>query len=283
MKKTILLAALLCLCTLPALAGKVVTDSLYSNVLKATVKFNVYTPDNVTAHRPVLYLLHGLYGCNKDWEELGHMRDITDELIASDECCEMVVVMPNAGGKDIKRIQNGYFNVPGWAYEDFFFGELLPHVEAAYNCGGCKAQRAIAGLSMGGGGSMTYAQRHPDMFGSCYAMSAWLDNNSIPAEEMAKAEQNKFLYTQQSVHDLSPIRYLENADKQTVEALKTVRWFIDCGDGDFLLDVNVKAHQLMRNQHIHSELRVRNGIHNWEYWRAALRLALPFVTRGFSE
>ena len=58
-------------------------------------------------------------------------------------------------------------------------------------------------------------------------------------------------------------------------------WFIDCGDDDFLLDLNVALHQKMRNRRVKSELRVRNGVHNWEYWHLALRWSLPFASRNF--
>jgi len=283
MKKTIIIAALVVLCAIPAKAGKVVTDSLYSKALGVKVAYNVYIPNDKDVHRPVLYLLHGLYGTNEDWENTGHTREITDELIASDACCEMIIIMANAGGVDINHQQNGYFNVPGWPYEDFYFNELIPYVEKTYNCGGAKGQRAIAGLSMGGGGSAAYAQRHPDMFSSCYAMSAWFDEAPVAEEDLAKGEEDKFIYTRYFVHKYSPLTYLEESTPEIQEQLRTVRWFIDCGDDDFLFDVNIKAHQLMRDRKIHSELRVRNGVHNWEYWRAALRTCLPFVTRGFDK
>ena len=52
-------------------------------------------------------------------------------------------------------------------------------------------------------------------------------------------------------------------------------------DDDFLFDLNVQLHQLMRQKHIKSELRIRNGQHNWEYWHQAIRMALPFASRNF--
>ena len=149
MKKLCLVLALT-LASLPLMAGKVVTDSLSSRVLGATVKYNVYLPDGfgkTDRHYPVVYLLHGLSDDYAAWEEKGRMQIVTDELIRSGEAKPMVIIMPNAGGADIHNVWNGYFNMPGWNYEDFFFSELMPLVEQKYNCGGSKGQRAVMGRS----------------------------------------------------------------------------------------------------------------------------------------
>ena len=117
MKRILTLALLLLAATLTARAGKVVTDSLHSERLGATVKYNVYLPDGFDKsdkHYPVVYLLHGLYGCYEDWLKLGNMRLVADELIGSGEAVEMVIIMPNAGDADIRNVQNGYFNVEYW-------------------------------------------------------------------------------------------------------------------------------------------------------------------------
>jgi enterochelin esterase-like enzyme len=207
------------------------------------------------------------------------MQTVTDELIRSGEARPMVIIMPNAGGEDVHKVWNGYFNMPGWNYEDFFFGEFLPAVEQNYNCGGSKGQRAVMGLSMGGGGSTVYSQRHPDMFSSCYAMSPWLDNK---VDEVSPEQAKDKLYLVcKSVNDHSALDFIDKADEATLEKLRTVAWFIDCGDDDFLLHLSTSLHMKMQAKHVHSELRVRNGVHNWEYWHLALRLSLPFASRNF--
>ena len=152
MKRSV--SALLCLAlllpSLTARAGKVVTDSLESKVLGAQVKFNVYLPDGfgqTDRKYPVVYLLHGLSDDYQAWVRQGRMQLVADELIASGEACEMVIVMPNAGGADTRHIWNGYFNMPGWRYEDFFFQEFMPAVEAEYAIVGDRGHRAVMGLS----------------------------------------------------------------------------------------------------------------------------------------
>ena len=284
MRKILLTISVLAL--LPAIsanAGKIVTDSLSSKILGATIKYNVYLPDGFDkseALYPSVYLLHGLYGTYEDWVSKGTMKEVADELMRSGEAREAVIFMPNAGNPDVSNYPNGYFNMPGWSYEDFFFKEFIPTVEKKYRCVGDKGHRAVMGLSMGGGGSTVYAQRHPDMFSSCYAMSAWLDNKN---DEVGykKGSYDKLYLVGQAVRKHSALDYLDNADEATLEKLRTVAWFFDCGDDDFLLQQSMDLHMKMRARKVHSELRVRNGVHNWEYWHLALRLSLPFASRNF--
>ena len=258
-------------------------DTVESTLLGGPVSVNVYLPagydDASDVKYPVVYLLHGLYGTYVDWATTGHMKDVVDELIASGEIVPMVIFMPNAGDPDIHNNWNGYFNMPGHPYEDFFFGELVPTLESRYKIRADKQHRAVMGLSMGGGGSTVYAQRHPDMFSSCYAMSAWLDNRE-PREDMPR---DKFYLVSKAVRDHSALDFIDNADEATLERLRTVKWFFDCGDDDGLMDLSVSLFQKMRDRGLRSELRIRDGWHSWEYWHTALRMSLPFASRNFAK
>lgn len=260
------------------------TGSIDSKVLGAEVKYNVYLPDGFgrdDRQYPVVYLLHGLYGSHADWVETGRMKLVMDELVGTGEAAKAVVIMPCAGDMDIHNVWNGYFNMPGWNYEDFFFTELMPTLEGLYRCGGSKGLRAIMGLSMGGGGSTVYCQRHPELFSSCYAMSAWLDQEEI--REDPQHESSKYYWTCLSVRDHSALKFVENADGETLKKLDTVRWFFDSGDDDGLTELSFRLHRMLRAAGVNSELRVRNGAHNWEYWHLALRDAIPFASRNFSK
>ncbi len=285
MKKHILSLIVLLAFSIGASASKIVTDSIFSKKLNCWQKYNVYLPTGFEKSEkkyPVVYLLHGLYGNYSNWDKSGGMKLVADELISSGEACEMVIVMPNAGDSDVRNYQNGYFNVEDWPYEDFFYQEFLPEVEKKYRIIGDKEHRAIMGLSMGGGGSVVYSQRHPEMFSSCYAMSAWLDNKmgEVGGQNLKK---DKLYIVAKSVSDNSAVDFVEKADEETVKKLRTVKWFIDCGDDDFLMDLSVLLYQNMRAKKIKAELRIRNGVHNWEYWHTALRAALPFASRNFSR
>jgi len=283
MKKSVLTFVACLLVSVTTSAGRVVTDSITSQVLGSVVKFNVYLPvgfdKSTDTHYPVVYLLHGFTDDYRAWRDKGQMQTVADELIESGEAVPMVVVMPNAGGPDTFATWNGYFNMPGWAYEDFFFQELLPQVESKYRAGGSKSQRAVMGLSMGGGGSTVYGQRHTDLFSSVYAMSAWLDSDGGRRRE--EGVDDKVYLVSQAVRQHSALDYVRNADEATVERLRGVKWFFDCGDDDFLLDLNTEIHKLMRQKRIKCEFRVRNGQHNWEYWHQSIRMALPFASRNF--
>jgi len=263
--------------------SRVETASIQSKLLGCEQKYNVYLPDGYDAAKtyPVVYLLHGLYGDYSNWARTGRMKDVADQLIASGEIVPMVIIMPNAGDNDVHGYQNGYFNVKDWPYEDFFFQEFLPAAEAKYHCGGAKGRRAIAGLSMGGGGAIVYAQRHPDLFSSAYGMSAWLDNKQREVRGQNRPG-SKLTITDNSVREHSALDFMDKADAAVIGRLKTLKWFLDCGDDDFLLELSEDLHRKMKKAGLDIQLRVRDGGHTWEYWHTALFTALPFASRNFA-
>ncbi len=266
--------------------SKVVTDSIYSEILGANRQFTIYLPKSyetdATRKYPILYLLHGMMGVNTSWFTDQRVKDVMDRLVASGEACEMIIVSPNAGGNIYTGVWNGYFNMPGWAYEDFFYKEFLPYIEKNYRVVGDKQHRAIAGLSMGGGGTTSYAQRYSDMYCAAYAMSALMN---IPAgsENPSPNPDDKMSLLTKSVMEHSCVKYVEEADDARKEQLRSVQWFVDCGDDDFLLDRNIEFFQAMRKAQIPCQFRVRDGGHTSEYWHSALYTCLPFVSRSFGR
>ena len=266
--------------------SRVEEKTIHSEILNADRNYSVYLPagyaSNTDKKYPVLYLLHGMNGTNKDWPGRGHLQDVMDQLRAAGEVCEMIVISPDAGGNIGEGVWNGYFDMEGWAYERFFFEEFLPAVEKEYRIKGDKASRAIAGLSMGGGGSTSYAQRHADMFCACYAMSA-LMHLDAPQAQAPRDEKDKMWHLTKAVNKLSCVDFVNNADDKAKEALRTVAWYVDCGDDDFLFECNMNLVLAMRKAGVPYQLRVRDGGHTWEYWHSALYDALPFVSRIFEK
>lgn len=264
--------------------SKVVSDSIFSNILKTSRNYSVYLPPSYQDDKkyPVLYLFHGMSQTDRDWLWRGHLQEVADRLIYSGEADEMIIIMPDAGGDIYKGFWNGYFNMPGWKYESFFFEELLPYVEKKYNVISDKSHRAVAGLSMGGGGATAYGLWYPDKFSSVYAMSALMD---IPEFGAAKYDNpdDKLAILTRAVKERSCVKFVENSNDQTKAELRTVEWFIDCGDDDFLLDRNIEFFHAMRNSGIKCQFRVRDGGHDWEYWHSALYMCLPFVSNGFKD
>ena len=164
-------------------------------------------------------------------------QDVADNS-SPPEAVEMIIVTPNAGG----NIYGGmdYFDMPGWAYETFFFTEFLPYIESTYRVIGNKENRAVAGLSMGGGGATVYGQKHPELFNSVYAMSALMD---IPQRDAAPSQRpdDKMAILTKSVQENSAVRFVTEADEERIKTLRSVNWFVDCGDDDFLLDRNISS------------------------------------------
>ncbi len=254
-------------------------DSMNSKILHVTRKYSVYLPKSYSVDPkkkyPVLYLLHGFNDDYDGWLDSGKLQFIANEVIGSGKATEMVVVVPDAG-----TLKDGYFNVEGWPYETYFFDEFISFIERTYRILGDKSHRAIAGYSMGGGGATAYAQKHPELFSSVYAMSALM---TLPRQDRAPKMDARMSGLGKSVLANDCIVFVAFTDEVTLEKLRTVRWFVDCGDDDFLLDANIRFYQEMQRAKVPCELRVRDGSHNWEYWKSALYMALTFVSEGFGK
>lgn len=263
------------LCT----AQTVLEKSMKSNILGCDRNYCIYLPagyDESNAKYPVLYLLHGLTDNHTAWRDRGNINEIATDIFSKGDAQAMIIVMPDAG-----TAYDGYFNCPGWRYEDFFFNEFIPHIENSYRICATRGHRAIAGLSMGGGGTIGYALRHSDMFSSAYAMSAlagMIENSWISRN--ADARRRLFI---QSVVEYNNIAIVENATNELRDSISSVRWFIDVGDDDFLLENNFDFIKAMRKQRIRHQLRVRDGGHTWQYWQQSLYIALPLISEGFEE
>ncbi len=254
-------------------------SEMQSELLGCKKKYCIYLPagyDEEGREFPVLYLLHGLTDTHTAWRDRGNVADIATAVFARGKAQEMIIVMPDAG-----TTYDGYFNADGWCYEDFFFQEFIPHIESTYRIIADKEHRAIAGLSMGGGGTVGYAIRHSEMFSSAYAMSALMgmvDGSWISRDPDAR--RSAFI---KSVVEYNNIKAIEDATDEQCARLKKVRWFIDVGDDDFLFDNNMDFIRAMRVKRIPYQLRVRDGGHKWLYWQEALEMALPFISKGFGK
>lgn len=274
-------------CTLfiTAQTGKVFDNlTMKSEILKGERKFAVYLPpDYETSERsyPVLYLLHGMGDDQTGWIQFGEVLRIADEAILDGAATPMIIVMPDANTEKV-----GYFNsIEGdWNYEDFFFKELLPYVEKKYRIKSEKRFRAIAGLSMGGGGSFMYAMHHPELFSSACPLSAYVGPLNVEQLEFRLKRNNIEIADKSKLQSYfehhNAVSLVENT---SVEKLRSVKWFIDCGDEDFLYEGNSLVHIAMRKKEILHEYRVRNGGHTWTYWRESLPVVLSFVSDTFHQ
>lgn len=144
---------------------------VFSPGLGHEANVRVLTPagfDPARDHLPVLWLLHGGFGSAADWTTVGNAEELTAGL-------PMVVVMPDAGtGGWYTDWKRGTPEGPQ-RWETFHLNELRPFVEARYHTRTDRGGRAVAGLSMGGFGAMSYAARHPDLFGFAASFSGAVD------------------------------------------------------------------------------------------------------------
>ena len=268
-----------------AQSGKVFDNlSMKSKILNMERKYAVYLPpDYETSQRnyPVLYLLHGGGDDQTGWVQFGEVLTIADKAIREGGATAMIIVMPDANTG-----QRGYFNdIRGqWKYEDFFFQEFMPFVEKAYRIKADKRYRAVSGLSMGGGGSFMYALHHPELFSAACPLSA--STGPITVEDLKNnLRNNKIDITDSAVINAYYNRHstLALVNNMPDSLKKSVRWYIDCGDDDFLFEGNSLVHIAMRKKNIPHEFRIRDGSHSWEYWRTALPTVLAFVSMGFHQ
>ena len=266
----------------PALAvlagGRIEQGSVKSEILGVEKQYAVYLPEGYDSSKenyPVLYLLHGATDTFMAWPERGEMLRITDETLAVGDVRKMIVVMPDASGKGERNAgaDMGYFNVKGWAYEDFFFQEFLPYIDGKYRTIASKEGRAISGLSMGGGGATVYAQRHPEIFQASYSTSGLLDLYDQLVQKPRPYYDIIWLW---SVEQTSPVDFLRRATPEQIATLRTVRWMLDCGDDDRLIKTNLDYFIEMKQAGIPVELRIRDGKHNWVFWRESLPQILKF-------
>lgn len=246
-------------------------------------KYAVYLPPGYeTSQRnyPVLYLLHGGGDDQTGWIQFGEVQNITDKAIAEGTATPMIIVMPDASGPP-----RGYMNnaTGTWRYEDYFFQEFMPYVEKTYRIKAEKRYRAISGLSMGGDGSFTYALHHPELFSSACPLSA--GTGPLTLEDA----RTRLIRDFPNITDTAITAYykrqsvLELINNMPDTLKKSVRWYIDCGDDDFLYEGNSLAHIAMRKKEIPHEFRTRDGGHTWTYWRAALPAVLEFVSQAFHQ
>jgi enterochelin esterase-like enzyme len=285
MNKLVLVALYLLLPVLTkAQTGKVFDNlSFYSKILKSERKFAIYLPPGYESSQrsyPSMYLLHGSGDDQTGWVQFGEVLNITDKAIEDGKATPMIIIMPDATAG-----RQGYFNdIKGdWNYEDFFFKELIPYVEKTYRIKSDKRFRAVSGLSLGGGGTFMYALHRPEMFSSACPLSAYVGPLTL--------EEAKTRIKRQSPNVADTVIERYHARHNAISLInnisddqkKAVRWYIDCGDDDFLYEGNSLAHIAMKTKGIPHEYRVRDGGHSWTYWRDSLPKVLEFVSQAFHQ
>ncbi|WP_439184977.1 alpha/beta hydrolase [Carboxylicivirga taeanensis] len=267
--------------------GKVIEgQSIPSQITGYDVNYSVYLPpcyDSSERAYPVLYLLHGYSDNETAWVQFGEVNRTADKAIEEGLIPPMIIIMPDA---KVTWYVNNFDGSD--RYEDMFFEEFIPQVEKQYRIRSKKEFRAISGLSMGGNGSLMYAIRHPEMFGACAAFSAAVYTNEEMEYHLSKGNKSWFepIYGSLTKTGKLPQHWmnyniLNTLKNNPTDHIKRVNFYIDCGDDDFLYKGNAALHVLMRDLDIKHEFRIREGAHNWTYWRNNIIYGLQFIGKTF--
>jgi S-formylglutathione hydrolase FrmB len=289
MKSFFAFSILFCLCITGKAQKGIIKESLTceSTLLGYPVEYSVYLPaDYEISNRsyPVVYLLHGYSDDETGWVQFGEVANIADKGIENGDLTNVIIVMPD--GK-VTWYCNDYKMANPW--EDMFIKEFIPTIEKRYRIRAEKQFRAVSGLSMGGYGSLMLAMRYPDLFSSCVAFSSGIFTDEYL---MIQPENDYKLYfadifgkdlsgkdrLSENWKQHSPLHLINDVPK---DKLKSVRFYIDCGDDDFLFEGNSQLHIQMRKLDIPHEYRVREGAHSWSYWRSGLVDGLKFISDSF--
>lgn len=226
---------------------------------------------------PVLYLLHGLAGHYDNWTAKAQLIDYTAS-------CQFIIVTPEGNNSWYTDSATG----PTDKYESYIIHELIPDVEKRFRVNSDRGTRAIAGLSMGGYGSLKFGVKYPQQFVFVGSMSGALD-----AASWTEAELKGFEFILRS---LQPVYGEPNSETRTANDLKKLYGgltpaqvaalpfvYVDCGTEDPLVSVNRGFVDVLRGKKISYEYRELPGTHNWKYWDAQVQEVLRIAARKFSK
>lgn len=285
-----LAAALIAVTPAMAASGQIVSEGhkMPSQILGRDVAYAVYVPPDYAASTrryPVVYLLHGYTDNESGWVQFGEIGAAADRAIADREIPPMIIVMPDGG---VAWYMNDAAGQVRW--EDMFVQELIPYIDKTLRTRPAREFRGLAGLSMGGWGTLVNLFRHPDLFaaGAAFSAAVWQDDEVSgmkqenwdkmfgPLFGAAKAAGPARLTPHFRKHN--PLDLAKSLPEDT---LKKVRLYVDCGDDDFLIKANCALHAALLDRKIPHEFRVRDGGHTWSYWRTGIVEGLKFIGQSF--
>ncbi len=256
--------------------------TMNSEILGVNKEFSIYMPsgyEDITERYPVLYLFHPGGGTHDIWISKGDITDIINDAIRSGMSVPMIIVMPDGGGEGDFHMGRhmGFFSVPGWDYESYIRKELIPLIDSEFRTMSDRAYRAITGVSMGGEAAIAYAQKYTDLFSASCAISGLLGHT----ETSQLAQSDKDYADSLAAND--PFLFIENASDEEVDRLKTVKWYVDCADNDYVYEGNIQFFLAMKKKGIPMDYRMRSGVHGWYYWITGLAPIFQFLSLGFSR
>jgi enterochelin esterase-like enzyme len=234
-----------------------------SPTLGMTRRMFVYTPygyERSTAKYPVLYLLHGAGGDEDAWSTMGRTCQILDNLVEKKHALPMLVVMPNGNPSQIAarttmipekvldRTNPAFAN----AYVNSIVKDIVPYIEKNYRVIAKPSSRALAGLSMGAGHTISCTNLYPGFFSYICPLS-----NGIRV-----TDQNKAKY---------------EADFKAVKKAGYKLYFLACGSADGLFPSAQKLDSTLTKNGLKHTFFVSSGGHTWANWRIYLNTFAPLL------
>lgn len=225
--------------------GKIETIEYASKTVGTTRKMMVYTPPGFSANKkyPVLYLLHGIGGDELEWYNNGVLNVILDNLYADQELVPMIVVLPNGRAMKDDRSGGNIFDAEKVkAFENFgqdLLNDIIPFIESKYPVKTGRENRALAGLSMGGGQSLNFGLSNLDIF-------AWVGGFSSAPNTKAP-------------------EVLVPNPAETAQKLKLL--WISCGDQDGLISISQGLHKYLKENNVPHIWNVEPGKHDFQVWK----------------
>lgn len=230
-----------------------------STTLGMMRRLHVYTPpgyEKSNTKYPVFYLLHGAGDDDSGWNTVGRAGFILDNLIAAGQAKPMIVVMPN--GSMPMPPSNGMPNTQAMntmraKFTDELLKDILPLVEKTYRVLPNPANRAIAGLSMGGFQTLDVTLSHPELFNYVGVFSSGFFGNTI---------------------DEADTKYAKALNDPAFNKGKELFW-VAIGKDDFVMDANKKTLALLDKHKINYQYKETSGGHTWINWRQYLNEYAP--------
>lgn len=249
---------------------KVEDFKLDSKLMARQMPYRVALPKNYAANSserfPVIYLLHGLTGHYDNW---GDKTKISEYLAPYN----FIVVMPEG--------DNGWYtdsiSVPNDKYESYIVKELIPEIDSKFRTNSQRDGRIIAGLSMGGYGSLKFGLKHPEMFTLVGSFSGALGAASW-SEKTVGNSWKALTDSVMSVYGADDSQTRKDNDIYKIvrelpaDRIKTLPFmYVDCGTEDFLIVLNREFAALLTEKKIPHEYRQLPGAHEWQYWESQIQ------------
>jgi enterochelin esterase-like enzyme len=258
----------------PTAASSVQSREFDSPALQRKWSYAVYLPDGYetsTLRYPVLYLLHGHGGGLYDWVNNGHIQQTADQLIARGDIPAAIIVMPDAGSTwYVDRKEK---------METAVMQDLLGDVQRSFRVIDARNGRLLAGLSMGGYGSLRFALKYPETFAAAALLSPAIYDPEPPQTSGAR-RAGVFGAPEYDPQVWKQLNYPALWEAFLAKRIALPMYINSGDDDDYFIEAEAtRLYTLLRRNGQPAELRIVDGAHRWPVWESTIGDALRYVFR----